>query len=137
MAVPRVRNTELANAWEAEANSGNPLSKGESPRDEYCYNYHLNERVNCDMGLDHVPTRGYLVYSFTTHLGLRQKKEWKKKKQKKCQSCAEHKVQMTVITDYHKKTGAGSYYTGAVKAGELHDLPSHCHRSGDIPKVEG
>ena len=55
---PRLSGSELVNIGVAETNSGNPQCKADSPRDEHCYNYHLNERVNCNMGPDHVPIRG-------------------------------------------------------------------------------
>ena len=41
-------------------------------------------------------------------------------------------MQVTTITDHHKKTKTGIYYTGATRASELH-LPSCHHR----PNGEG
>ena len=73
-----------------------------------------------------------------TPFGPRQKK---RVEEEDIQSRAEHGVQVTALTDLHEKI-----YTGAARASELHNLPSHHHRPngegipvpvGDISKAEG
>ena len=112
-----------------------------SPQDEHCYYDHSIEWANSNVGFDHVPTRGSLVYGFCNTLVSGQEKGVEEENP----SRTGHGVQVTTFTDCHEKTRT-SYFTGAKRTRELQDPLSHHHMTaiegvhvplGDISKVEG
>ena len=84
-------------------------TKVESPRDEHCYNCHINEKVDCIMGADHVPTSGSLVLGFCNPFGH---KTEERMEEGESNHTLDMVVKVTAITDHYKKTKTGVTTSG-------------------------